>query len=318
MLNALRSFFSNSLVVALLVLAALGGLLALFGGAADVNAARVAGLSAGGLVVKVGASIVAVALLLLGLTAWAYIRSTPVHKAPAEGNADSRNIAAAIRYGAAAIALAIVLAATLGGAARGATPEPHAGADDALLLGTLPERFLPCAPYQAAIDNAVSAYWGVWQYPDAWMAQLYQESLCDPSAISHVGASGLAQFMPATWAETAARLGLDPSLTPFDDVAIDAGAFYMAGRMGVWAGRPRPGIERWRLGLASYNAGAGHIIAAQSRCGGARDWRDISPCLPLITGHNAAETQTYVRRIERWWRELSAADPFAAPAELRP
>jgi len=55
---------------------------------------------------------------------------------------------------------------------------------------------------------------------------------------------------------------------------------------------------------ASYNAGAGNIIRAQSLCGGALDWTGIAPCLPQVTGHHAHETITYVERIDRWYRSL--------------
>lgn len=172
-------------------------------------------------------------------------------------------------------------------------------------LSPWPARYRACEPYRAEIERAVSRWWGAFPYPDAWAAQLYQESLCDPWAVSPAGAAGLAQFMPATWREQAALMGL--TATPHDDVAIEAGAAYQARMMAVWHA-PRPEHERWRLGLASYNAGAGNIIRAQAACNGARDWRNIETCLPEITGHHSNETRTYVRRIERWWNELAGAD----------
>ena len=63
---------------------------------------------------------------------------------------------------------------------------------------------------------------------------------------------------------------------------------------------PRPQLERHRLAQSSYNAGAGNIIKAQSLCGGARDWADIAPCLPRVTGRHAAETIGYVDAIAKW------------------
>lgn len=160
----------------------------------------------------------------------------------------------------------------------------------------------------------MSLYWGAFDYPDAWTAQLYQESLCDPWAVSPVGARGLAQFMPYTWREVAGQLGL--TATPHDDVAIEAGAFYMARVMGMWTW-DRPQHERWRLGLASYNAGGGNILRAQRACDGAILWRDISPCLVQVTGHHSRETRTYVARTERWWAEISGDDVLARPIEMR-
>lgn len=122
--------------------------------------------------------------------------------------------------------------------------------------------------------------------------------------------------MPATWRDVSARIDLPPGSTPHDRIAIEAGAWYQADRMRAWIS-PRPQIERWRLGLASYNAGMGHILSAQRRCGMARDWADIETCLPDVTGHHSIETRGYVRSIERHWRALGACDPIAAPQSVQ-
>lgn len=178
----------------------------------------------------------------------------------------------------------------------------------------LPGRFAACAPYEAAAENAVALYWPArFQYPRAWLSQVYQESLCDSAAVSPVGARGLAQFMGGTWADMERYFGMDAN--PHSDLAIEWGALYQARMMAVWSGRPRPMTERWRLGLASYNAGAGNIIAAQAECDGARDWAQIETCLQRITGRHAAETRTYVARIERWTCAL-ARSPLDRPAGL--
>lgn len=154
--------------------------------------------------------------------------------------------------------------------------------------------------YDAQIRAAVERHWS--DHPDwlAWRAQLYQESRLRPDAVSPVGAAGLAQFMPGTWRDVARELRLPPGVSPHQDIAIDAGAYYMAKQRRAWS-TPRPADERQRLAQASYNAGMGNILRAQARCGGARDWADIVPCLPLVTGaRNAAETRGYVEAIARW------------------
>ncbi|PHS22372.1 MAG: hypothetical protein COA84_12805 [Robiginitomaculum sp.] len=167
------------------------------------------------------------------------------------------------------------------------------------------DRFENCRQYEPEIAAATRRHWGGYNHPEALEAQLYQESLCDPFAISPVGAKGIAQFMPATWAEQSARLGIRGK-TPFDKAAIRASAAYTARLWRIWRSE-RPQDERWRLGLASYNAGAGNIIKAQRACSGERDWGDISPCLPQITGdRNAHETTTYVAAIDRWRGELES------------
>lgn len=184
------------------------------------------------------------------------------------------------------------------------------------LRAAYPPRYRRCEPYAEDIERAVKRWWGPWRHPDAWAAQIWQESTCDPKAVSPAGARGLAQFMGGTWSDARDRLNLPPGSTPHDRLAIDAGAWYQASRMRVWSA-PRPQLERWRLGLASYNAGAGHIIEAQRLCGGARDWSEIEICLPAVTGHHSIETRGYVRRIERHWRDLGACDPLAAPRDVQ-
>ena len=176
------------------------------------------------------------------------------------------------------------------------------------------DRFQRCDQYDREIDSAVKRWWGVYDYPLAWKAQLYQESLCKSDAVSPVGAAGLAQFMPATWRDMERRYGVRSS--PHQDISIDWGARYMAMRMNGWKSK-RPQHERWRLGLASYNAGFGNILNAQKKCDGARMWNEIKMCLHLITGHNSKETKTYVERIERWWGDLAHKTPWDMPRELR-
>lgn len=122
--------------------------------------------------------------------------------------------------------------------------------------------------------------------------------------------------MPLTQREIIKHLNLPPGTSPWDRINIDMAAYYQSRQMAAWSS-PRPDYERWRLGLGSYNAGLGSLLKAQKACGGARLWRVIETCLPQITGGNAHETQTYVVRIERWWRELGGCAPFAAPRELQ-
>lgn len=75
---------------------------------------------------------------------------------------------------------------------------------------------------------------------DLFLRLVQQESGWNPQAVSHKGATGLAQLMPGT----ARRLGVDPT-DPHDN--LDGGARYL-----------RMMYERfgdWRLALAAYNAG---------------------------------------------------------------
>ncbi len=79
---------------------------------------------------------------------------------------------------------------------------------------------------------------------DLFLRLVQQESGWNTGAVSHKGATGLAQLMPGT----AARLGVDPKVP---EQNLDGGARYlrmMYDRFGSW-----------RLALAAYNAGPGAV-----------------------------------------------------------
>lgn len=160
--------------------------------------------------------------------------------------------------------------------------------------------------YDDAIRSAVKQQWI--DYPNwlFWKAQLYQESRFDPGARSPVGAAGLAQFMPATWADVMHQLGWSGISANQAGPAIQAGAYYMRRLRQGWTA-PRPSLERHLLGLASYNAGTGNVVRAQALCAGARDFAQIAPCLPAVTGPLASQTVDYVARTQQWYRLLGGS-----------
>lgn len=181
----------------------------------------------------------------------------------------------------------------------------------------LPPRFKACAIHQADIVKAVKRRFPKdFQYPAVWRAQLYQESLCDPSASSHAGAGGIAQFMRGTQREVGKRLGID-----FDRYnarqAIDAGAYYQNRVTHTFRRRNRTPAQAYELGAASYNSGLGNVLKSQRLCDNARLWDDIAPCQNKVTGRHAAETITYVSRIKRWTNEAEDARPWNVPAGWR-
>lgn len=129
-----------------------------------------------------------------------------------------------------------------------------------------------------------------------WKAQIYQESRLDPDATSPVGASGLAQIMPQTWAEWHERAGLYGANIKDPEANLITGATYLKWLWSEWSA-PRPPIDRHCLAIASYNAGLGHILQAQRLAHGAALYRDIIPLLPEVTGMHSLETINYVRKI---------------------
>ncbi len=131
--------------------------------------------------------------------------------------------------------------------------------------------------------------------PIAFFARLlWQESRFQASEVSHVGAQGVAQFMPAT----AAEVGLDDPFDPFK--ALPASAKFLR----------KLHDEFGNLGLAAaaYNAGSGRIQKWLSGRGALpRETRDY---VRIITGNNA----------ENWLEEsktlsLQLELPRGAPCE---
>jgi hypothetical protein len=140
----------------------------------------------------------------------------------------------------------------------GRPAEPPTG-DGSVGAEALPA-FVP-ARFREPLAHA-SARWNV--SATLLAAQLMAESNFNPYAVSPTGASGIAQFMPAT----AAAYGLRD---PFDaSAAIDAQAHLMSDLLRQFGQVP--------LALAAYNAGPAPVVA----CG----------CVPSYP-----ETQAYVARI---------------------
>lgn len=163
------------------------------------------------------------------------------------------------------------------------------------LLFWLPLSAAENREYDAFIEAASRLYLPQWDW--RWYrSQLEQESLLNPEAVSHAGAVGIAQFMPATWADMQRELKFNGSRTDAYK-AIRAGAFYDRKLRNAWKWK-RPECDRRRLTFASYNAGLGNVIKAQRHCLGARHWPQIKLCLSKVTGINSIETIDYVEKIE--------------------
>lgn len=153
--------------------------------------------------------------------------------------------------------------------------------------------------YDREIKAAAERWWpGVpWRL---WKAQLYQESRLDPLARSPVGAEGIAQFMPATWAEVMKALGWELLDRRLAEPSIEAGAYYMATLRKQWVSRDTV----HEFAQASYNAGAGNIRRAWRLCERPQSWELTTECLPEITGRHAKETIGYVRMIRKWFQRM--------------
>jgi len=99
-------------------------------------------------------------------------------------------------------------------------------------------------------------------------AQIQAESGWNPAAVSPVGAAGISQFMPATWATWGADNNGDGTSSPLDPGdAIPAQARFdcaLAHQMtaAITAGQVT-GLSATDAALAAYNAGPGAVLAAQ-------------------------------------------------------
>ncbi|MEL6959704.1 MAG: lytic transglycosylase domain-containing protein [Pseudomonadota bacterium] len=100
---------------------------------------------------------------------------------------------------------------------------------------------------------------------DLFLRLVQQESAWNPNAVSHAGALGLAQLMPAT----ARYLRVNPN-DPYQN--LDGGARYLREQYDTFGS--------WRLALAAYNAGPGAV----EQYGGVPPYRETQNYVRVIWG----------------------------------
>jgi membrane-bound lytic murein transglycosylase MltF len=132
-------------------------------------------------------------------------------------------------------------------------------------------------------------------------AQLIQESGGNPRAVSPVGAQGLMQAMPRTWAWYQAQGWVPRSASPLDpSTAIQGGHLHMRYLEGLFQGD-------WHQALGAFNAGQGNVLKARAlaRSLGLQGPDAWLRALPRITGEaHSRETSGYVTRIPRLAAEI--------------
>lgn len=156
---------------------------------------------------------------------------------------------------AAVVLTAAVAAAALGGSADGAFA---GGIGGGLAPGSVP------AQYAAAVTAAGSQCAAA--PASVIAAQLQAESGFRPDAVSPVGAQGIAQFMPGTWATWGKDENGDGVADPFDPAdAIPAQGRYdcaLAAQLQPLLTAGTVAGDITSLMLAAYNAGPGAVVAA--------------------------------------------------------
>lgn len=187
----------------------------------------------------------------------------------------------------------------------------------ALLLSCVPSNAIAKQPLPVAVTSAtdpIAAYvaeaaqrFGV---PESWIyAVMRVESAGNRNAVSHAGAMGLMQVMPATWADLRARHGLGAN--PYDPRDnIMAGTAYlreMYDRFGS------PGF------LAAYNAGPGryrdHLASGRTLPAETRHY--LAKLAPIVGG-DVSNTVTIAAVHPRAWTRaalFSQRSRYAATTE---
>jgi soluble lytic murein transglycosylase-like protein len=161
------------------------------------------------------------------------------------------------------------------------------------LVGPVPARIpLMAQRYRRDLLRPWRYYFALGEPASIGFGQVHQESRWDPLARSPVGASGLAQFMPATarWMHTL----LPPDVR---ETCGDAGgcpldprwALHAMARFDSLLWRSYADVvptERWAFALSAYNGGAGNLARERQRCTAAPDCDATR-----WTGHVAAQCQ---------------------------
>ena len=150
-------------------------------------------------------------------------------------------------------------------------------------------------------------YFGVafnWHY---FKAQAVAESNLNPDAQSRVGAQGIMQIMPSTYAEIQRKHRVIDGGVMEPRWNIAAAIWYNKTLFDFWR-KDRTLIERLRFMFASYNAGKGNLLKAQRQAINVglnpRQWHSVRQVLNKVTGKHSRETIGYVDRIEQVVKEI--------------
>ncbi|BBO90617.1 transglycosylase SLT domain-containing protein [Desulfosarcina ovata] len=132
-------------------------------------------------------------------------------------------------------------------------------------------------------------------------AQAVAESRLQATAKSRVGAVGLMQIMPRTFAEIRRKQPVIKGSREQPRWNIAAGIYYDRQLWNTWTAK-RPFNDRLNFTFGAYNAGKMNIIKAQrvARKKGfdPNRWLSIERSLPAVTGKSSRETIGYINKIQ--------------------
>lgn len=181
------------------------------------------------------------------------------------------------------------------------------GMSSQALADSIPRQALT---HRALLTREARAGWGLNAPVATFAGQIHQESLWRADAVSHAGAQGLAQFMPATaqWLpEVAPQTGKPLPFSP----AWSMRAMIVYDRW-LW-NRVQAVLDcdRWAFTLAAYNGGLGWVrkdqrFAAEKGLDPLR-WDDVAQVNAGRSVMNFKENRGYPARILGRWTELYRA-----------
>ena len=160
--------------------------------------------------------------------------------------------------------------------------------------------------YDPAFQKYTKRYFGVGFDWRPFKAQGMAESNLKATARSRVGARGIMQLMPSTFAEIQSKRR---EFSRIDDPEwnIAAGIAHDRYLWTLWDDRVPEVEDRWNFMFGSYNAGQGTIMRAQRVADQQRldrtRWQNIERVAPTVERWRYVETLGYVKRI-RANREL--------------
>lgn len=161
------------------------------------------------------------------------------------------------------------------------------------------QRKSPTSAYDDHFRKYSKRFFGVgfdWRH---FKAQGMAESDLVPTATSFVGAKGIMQLMPSTFALIQSKR---PEMVAIDEPEwnIAAGILHDRYLWTLWKQHSQE--ERLRFMFASYNAGEGAILRAQGLARASnldhRSWSSIRSVAPRVGRWRYRETLGYVGRIE--------------------
>jgi membrane-bound lytic murein transglycosylase MltF len=153
-------------------------------------------------------------------------------------------------------------------------------------------------------------YFGVAFDWKRFKAQAMAESNLDTAATSYVGARGLMQLMPSTYAAIQSR---KPEFGHINDPEwnIAAGIMHNRHLWKLWTTQAVPDSERVHFMFGSYNAGEGTIARAAQTAKQKQlphdRWTSIEEVAPGVPRWRYRETLGYVRKIETNYGKISKA-----------